>query len=74
MRSMEQDKAKISVVSAPGRDPGDLAELLVAGVQDLLGASDDDARRWREKLAETPRRTRDSGTLAAPTQGGRLRT
>ena len=71
---MEQDKAEISVASASGRDSSDFAELLLVGVQDLLGASDDDARRWREKLAETPSPTRGTGAAHVLTRAGSPRT
>jgi len=70
---MEQEKAKTSAGStdAPGLDPRDFAELLVTGVQDLLGASDDDARRWREKFVDAPRLRRGRNTPAVLPRSGR---
>jgi len=70
---MDQERAKTSAGSsdAPGLDPCDFAELLVSGVQELLGASDDDARRWRERLVEVPRLPPSSNTPVVPPRSGR---
>jgi len=64
---VEEDKPKQSASSTdvPGPDRGDFAGLLVAGVQDLLGASEEDAHRWREQLVEKTRPRRE-GDPPAP--------
>jgi hypothetical protein len=71
---MDQNKAKTSLDSrdAPGVKLGDFAELLVAGIQDLLGASEDDARRWRERVVESPRPRDGSGAPAALSRSTRV--
>jgi hypothetical protein len=54
---MDQDKAKTPTepTKEPAPDGRDFGELLIAGMQELLGASDEDLRRWREQLMEHSR-------------------
>lgn len=54
---MDQDKAKTPTepTKEPAPDAGDFGELLITGMQELLGASDEDLRRWREQLVEHSR-------------------
>ncbi len=70
---MEQEKAKTSAGStdAPGLDPRDFAELLVSGIQELLGATDEDTRQWRERLVEARRLPSGSNTPPVLSRSGR---
>ena len=63
---MDQDKAKTPTerTKEPAPDGGDFGELLITGMQELLGASDEDLRRWREQLVETSRTSCSTGTPA----------
>jgi hypothetical protein len=63
---MDQDKAKTPTepTKEPAPDGGDFGELLITGMQALLGASDEDLRRWREQLVENSRPSRSMGTQA----------
>ena len=63
---MDQDKAKTPTepTKEPAPDGGDFGELLITGMQELLGASDEDVRRWREQLVENSRPSCSTGTPA----------